>query len=313
VWSQSTVVPGAKVAVTSDGVQFGMRDQPMLALQAGTEIRVTEVRGQWIGGYLLTDGPKQLGWVRSSEVRPDAARDVPAQRPPAESAVDPATPDDAKAVAFWRERNVTLRTDDRGHVQQLVAEGTQLNDDDLEHLAGLPHLRVLDLGGQPISDAGVSAIAACRSLRNLYLAGTKITDQGFAQLGQLSQLEVLSVAKSGVTGKGLQAIGPLERLSVLSMGSCAVRDDDLRQLVKFPGLEVLALPQSEITDAGLEHVGQVVRLRVLNLDGTAVTGSGFRHLYDLTELRMLYVRECPVETEHINRLDDHVSGLAIYE
>jgi hypothetical protein len=73
------------------------------------------------------------------------------------------------------------------------------------------------------------------------------------------------------------------------------------------------LPHTRVTDAGLKYVGQVPLLRVLNLDGTAVTGKGFDQLFGLTELRMLYVRECPIESGQVGRLDDEISGLAIYD
>jgi hypothetical protein len=318
--------PGATVIVVRDDVQFGIRDQPLITCHTGTQIRVTEVRGHWVGGYIEIAGQKHLGWVRDSDVASrDARPGVPAAAPvdavrkpagpevPAPSASATLGKDDARAVAALRALGVALRLDDEDRVRQVIVEGGTVRDEDLAHLKGLPSLLQLDLSGQPITDAGLVHIGRCAELQNLYLGGTKVTNDGLPALRGLARLEVLALPGTAVTGEGLAHLKDLPGLRVLNVRRCAISDDDLRNLGPLVQLEVLALAETQISDAGLVHMRPLAKLRVLNLDHTRVTGTGFDNLVGLTELRMLYVRECQVEPDRIDKLDGELPGLAIYD
>ncbi|MGE0758812.1 MAG: hypothetical protein AB7F89_06945 [Pirellulaceae bacterium] len=299
--AQIAAFPGELVVTSADGVPFGMRSQPMVTLPRGTEIRVTEVRGRWVGGFTMLDGRKQLGWIRDSEVM--------LAPPPG----DTGTQDDPAAVALLRELGVQMLFDDQQQVRQVDASESRCEGQHLAQLRRLPHLLYVDLTGVALQDEDLRHLADCRGLQKLYLSETGITDDGLRHLRSLLRLEVLAVPKTKVTGKGLKLLEPLADLRVLNLGHCAVRDEDLKALAAFPRLETLALPHTLVTDAGLEHIRPVSLLRVLNLEDTPVTGAGFAHLRGLTELRMLYVRRCPVDAARVDQLDDDIPGLAIYD
>ena len=302
----TTITAGDTVIVTKKDVQLGVRDKPMLTTTPGTEILVTEVRGNWLGGYTLVDGNKRYGWVHQNEVR----LATPARRP---AVTTPDSPDDPSAVAAWKKLGVKLHFDEAGWIQQIAANAAVVQDTDLVHLAGLSHLLTLDLSGQPITDQGMKHVGGCRLLQKLYLGETKISDAGIEPLAALPGLEVFACPKTKVSGAGLQQLGKIVSLQALNLGHCEIADEDLHSLLSLSQMEVLALPHTKITDAGLEHLRPLAKLRVLNLDGTMVKGPGFDNLLGLSELRMLYVRDCPVELGVTDKLDDKLPGLAIYD
>src|SRR5687767_5640272 len=63
---------------------------------------------------------------------------------------------------------------------------TKVTDDDLQAIAGLDGLRVLNLNVTSITDKGLAHLQGTRSLEILYLAGTRVTDQGLQHLRGLS-------------------------------------------------------------------------------------------------------------------------------
>jgi hypothetical protein len=80
---------GDTVVMIKDGVELGLRDKPAVTLKTGDKIRVTEVRGVWIGGHATVDGQRYSGWVNRREVR--LAGTDPGAVAPIEA---PALPDD---------------------------------------------------------------------------------------------------------------------------------------------------------------------------------------------------------------------------
>lgn len=60
---------------------------------------------------------------------------------------------------------------------------TGISDDDLQHLAGLSQLTILELSDNDrITDEGLKHLATMKSLRRLYLVFTKVSDEGIAKL-----------------------------------------------------------------------------------------------------------------------------------
>jgi hypothetical protein len=305
-FAAESITPGDSVVVTKDDVQLGVRDKPMLAVNSGTQIVVTEVRGNWLGGFTYVDGNKRYGWVHQNEVKLVA----PVKH---HATTSPAKPDNPQDVEVWHKKGVTLHFDETGNIQSLRAEPATLQDQDLKHLAGLSSLLSLDLSNQSVTDAGIKYIGQCRSLEKLYLGGTQVGDAGIEALAPLTELQVLACAKTKVTGAALRHVASLVNLQVLNFDSCEVTDESLANLKPLTQLEVLVLANTKITDTGLQHLRPIAKLRVLNLTDTSIKGEGLENLLGLTELRMLYVRGCPVEPGVTEKLDDRLPGLAIYD
>jgi Leucine Rich repeat len=90
----------------------------------------------------------------------------------------------------------------RPDVAVLQMANPDVDDQTLEHLRGLEHLRSLDLSGTRVTDEGLRVLAGLPRLQELRLARTKITDEGFQEhLGPKESLLKLDLTGTEVKGK----------------------------------------------------------------------------------------------------------------
>ncbi len=300
------IYAGDTVTIVKDQVELGLRDKPATALSKGDTLRVTEVRGAWIGGYAQKESQRYTGWVHRDEVKLVVVPDEQAPRIEVPDAAD-----DAQAVAALQGLKVKLDLNGKGNVHSADATESTLDDVGMAHLKGLHQLASLDLTGRPITDAGLQALGKSTTLQELYLENTKVTDAGFAQVKEFPNLEVVSVEGTGVTGAGLENVKGLKSLRVLNVSKCAVDDSGLAHLSEMAKLGVLTLTGTKVTSAGLAHLKALPDLRVLNLIDCAVDDEGLKHLYGLEELRMLYVGGTQVTEEGQQEFKEAAPSLAM--
>ena len=67
--AQRAIVPGATVVVSEDGARFMLGEKVIAELPQQTEVEVTEIRGDWVGGYGELEGRRVSGWVKREQVR----------------------------------------------------------------------------------------------------------------------------------------------------------------------------------------------------------------------------------------------------
>jgi hypothetical protein len=303
-----TIYAGDTVTVVKDSVELGLKDKPAITLNTGDTVRVTEVRGSWIGGYAMKDNQRFTGWVHRDEVKLVV---IPVDKAPRIEVPDVA--DDPKAVAALKELQVKLDLNDKGNVFSADGTESKIEDAGMVHFQGLHQLANLDLSSRPITDAGLKSLGKSTALQELYLFDAKITDAGFAQVKEFPNLEVVGVSGTQVTGAGLVHVKGLKNLRVLSLSKCDIKDDGLAHLEKMPILGVLSLDGTKVTDAGLAHLKSLPDLRVLNLKGCNVDDQGLEQLYGLEELRMLYVGGTKVTEEGKKKFKEAAPSLAIFE
>ncbi len=169
----------------------------------------------------------------------------------------------------------------------LSLDNTQVSDDALAHLSGLPNLSVLSL------------------------SGTHITDSGLAHLHNLTNLSTLDLRKTGITDAGLAHLTGLTRLSELDLGYTRVTDAGLAQLKDFRNVSALGLLSTKITDAGLAHLKGLPRLSKLDLSYTWISDAGLTHLKGLTKLSSLRLYATHVTDAGVKDLKQAVPGLKI--
>lgn len=83
--------------------------------------------------------------------------------------------------------------------------GTEITNDGLKHLAGLP-LQKLHLERTKIGDDGLQHLKSFTDLTYLNLYDTQVTDAGLEHLKDLKNLKRLFVWKSGVTEEGIKKL-----------------------------------------------------------------------------------------------------------
>ena len=85
-------------------------------------------------------------------------------------------------------------------------KGRSLEDDDLRHLATLPHITRLHLENTPVGDAGLVHLSNLQYLEYLNLYGTQVTDAGLDHLTGLTNLKNLYLWQSAVTPEGAEKL-----------------------------------------------------------------------------------------------------------
>lgn len=306
--ASDVIYAGDTVTVVKNNVELGLRDKPAAIMNANDALRVTEVRGAWIGGYMIRDGQRYTGWVNRDDVRLVV---IPADQ--ARRIEVPDVADDPQAVAALREAKVKLDANLKGNIYAADGAESTIEDRDMAHFQKLRQLATLDLSGRPITDAGLKSLDKSTAITELYLDKTKITDEGLALLDRFPNLEVLALSETAITDAGLAHVKGLKHLRVLNLSKTEVTDAGLAHLEKMVTLGVLALNGTEVTSAGLAHLRSLPDLRVLNLIDCPVDDDGLEHLSGLEELRMLYVGGTKVTAQAREKLKTACPSLAIFE
>ncbi len=135
-------------------------------------------------------------------------------------------------------------------VEGLDAHG-QMTDALMATLTGCGHLTTLSLDGcKALTDAGLAHLATLPNLRHLGLGGTAITGAGLGVLAGLTQLETLNLGGTRVTDAGLGVLARLTRLRAVDLMWTRTGDGALRALAGHPDLADFKSGMG-VTDAGL--------------------------------------------------------------
>jgi Leucine-rich repeat (LRR) protein len=92
------------------------------------------------------------------------------------------------------------------NLEELYFGLTSLSDADLDSVANLPALRVLELAGTKISDTGLKKVTGLEKLEDLNLSGTQITDTGVLSLKKMTNLRTLRLDGTKVTKRAIEAL-----------------------------------------------------------------------------------------------------------
>lgn len=193
------------------------------------------------------------------------------------------------------------------HITALELDGSKgLTDDGVRHLARLPRLRRLNLGGCAVTDRGLEVLRKLPALESLVLAGTRVTDSGVHILAACPQLEEVELGGTRTGDGAIRALAGKSRLRDFRSGT-EVTDAGLPLLHELPvfktwqgGEEEMALLRFDarpnflllrgsFTNQGMKHLAGLDGLYALNVDDRtlAVTGAGLASLADLPHLAML--------------------------
>jgi len=134
--------------------------------------------------------------------------------------------------------------------------------DGLRSLASLPNLGFLGCDGKRCNDDAMQHIAGIPNLRMLMAQGTVATNAGFEALSRSKTIEYIWGRECpNLQGLGFAALSHLPALRGLAVSCKYVDDEALATLPRFPALKAL-LPM-DVNDAGFRHVGQCEQLEAL--------------------------------------------------
>jgi len=241
-------------------------------------------------------------------------------------------PTESRPIASTRDWQTALRLLGRTSSPRLDAEGqmtdamlldaaavegiTALNlsgskavtDDGIRHLAGLPDLRHLDLGGTAITDRGLAVLRELPTLETVSLAMTRVTDAGVAHLATCEGLRQVDLTWTSTGDGAIRALAGKDQLHRFRSGN-GVTDAGLAMLHEWPvfktwrgGTETMALLSYDagpnylylrgpFTDDGMRHLRGLDGLFALNLDARelGITSAALAPLVTLPNLGWLAV------------------------
>lgn len=175
------------------------------------------------------------------------------------------------------------------HITKLHLGGsTQVTDEGLRHLARMPQLEHLELGGVNVTDRGLEVLQHLPNLRTFHMNWHRgITDAGLANLRYCDSLERVDLMGSAVGDGVVAALEGKSRLREFKSGRL-LTDEGLRRLPGLRALEDLLL-DGPFTNEGLAALEPLEHLRSLDFfwHVTAMTSDGFAQLARLPNLQAL--------------------------
>lgn len=202
-----------------------------------------------VAGLLLLVG----GWIFSWAARP---------APPTvyDNDQDP-------TVSKYRRVGFEIGRDNENRIQVITTPNPLLvTNKDLAMITGLADLIVLDLRGTQISDQALTHLTGLPSIEQLYLGGSVITDTE------------PTLFHARFTDASVDPVVQLTSLKVLSLAKTDIGDEAVKKLPALTNLEILFLLGTNITDESVDALSQMKSLKELYLQETAITPNGLKRL-----------------------------------
>lgn len=159
----------------------------------------------------------------------------------------------SEALATIARLGGTFRADsseDGAPIVRVDLHGSAVQDSDLAALAGLTHLRHLDLRLTTIGDSGAASLSKLTELRFVNLFRTRVGDKGIAAFYSSAQIETLLIGGTGISDEGMFSMGALPALKRLSLFDTKVSDLGLVRLTSHEKLETVLTAKSNVTAGG---------------------------------------------------------------
>ena len=138
----------------------------------------------------------------------------------------------------------------------------------------LGEVEQLDLTGSDIDDQQLQMVAGIASLRAVYLNRTRIGDRGMGELARLQKLKVLEVANTNVTDEGIKTIGVCRDLYWVVLADVNVTDACIETFRTLDKMEFLDLDGTDVSDAGIRRMSGRLSLKYLRVCRTRCTMAG---------------------------------------
>ncbi len=125
-------------------------------------------------------------------------------------------------------------------LEELDLSHSDISDDGMRILSGLPRLESLSLWDTSITDVGLDGLYDLQNLRTLNLSETQVTDAGMKNLERFPALHTLILAETAVGDAAIADLLQLTRLHNLALRGTRITPEGLAQLRE-------ALPRCAIT------------------------------------------------------------------
>ena len=151
-----------------------------------------------------------------------------------------------------------------------------ISNENMRHIKVMPKLEELALP-RWTNDSGLSNVAGLTHLKNLNIPITNITDAGMAYLKNLNSLETIALHGTKITGEGLKHLQG-KNLSLLGLNQTDIGDADMELIGTFTNLKTLFLVGTKVTDASIPRLKRLTHLQRLDITGTKISQQGKQDL-----------------------------------
>ena len=190
----------------------------------------------------------------------------------------------------------------------------RLRDEDLECLANLKRLRILQIQGS-ISDKGMAHLAGLTSLFQLYVAGSKLSDKALSYLANMKNLSICQIRGGNFTEKGLRHLEGLKALSHLEV----ISDNDIgpaakeRLQAKLPLLRICTIEKNREIEQSPTVGKTAPPFRLQILDGPQIKLEDLRGKCVLLYFWATWCKPCVASMPRLKRFYKHLSRYEDFE
>lgn len=143
---------------------------------------------------------------------------------------------------------------------RLDVDGANLDGDAWQAITSLKQLKTLSAAGSNIADQDLEHIGELTGLSGLLIQNTTMSDEGFARLTALSEMNFLRIDGTRITNKSLELISQsfpkLRTLYIQNLGD-GVTDEGLLALGRHPGLNYIHVSKDKFSPKTLDQVRSI--------------------------------------------------------
>jgi hypothetical protein len=151
-----------------------------------------------------------------------------------------------------------------------------ISNENMRHIKVMTKLEELTLP-RWTNDSGIANVAGLTHLKNLNVTTSNISDVGMVYLKDLNSLEKLVLHGTRVTGEGLKNVQG-RNLTILGLNQTDISDADMEMIGSFSNLKSLFLVGTKVTDVSIPHLKKLTILKRLDITGTKISAQGRQEL-----------------------------------
>lgn len=197
---------------------------------------------------------------------------------------------------------IRFKLNEEGHVVEIFATDSKMNDEAAAYLRELPELQRLHLERSGISDASLKHIASLNNLKAIFLDETAVTDSGMVHLKNNDRLQEVSLTQCNIGDETMSAINQLAELKMLNLSKTNVTDAGMQNLEPLEKVETLYLSDTKLTGMGIQALGEMPSLTHLDLSGAEVDVDFIEAVRQFPNLELLYLGNSTIDDKLIPQL-----------
>lgn len=195
-------------------------------------------------------------------------------------------------------------------LKELRASGCAIEDEGLQHLAGLKRIDHLVIDHTNVTDDGIDSIANLE-IETLDIAHCPITERSARAVAGLAMLRSLNVTGTDFGDRAIEIISQNQQLEDLWLSGTPISDAAVQYLNRFTRCRMLRISDTRITDEGAEAIGPLPDLELLDVSGTAISSLGKNVKKRFPKLSLIIIHSDQFSDETANYLTDQLPDLEI--